>query len=102
MNWYQGKKRGTEVKPGKAVVSKGKRFQITYASGLLKKYKIDVNGKLPTSYEYGKEPKLPQKVKVANSNILFIGWRYRVNGKKYKSGPPRTWYNARVTQFVKD
>lgn len=101
MNWYQGKKRVTEVKPGKAVVSKGKRFQITYASGLLKKYKIDVNGKLPTSYVYGKEPKMPQKVKAADSNILFMGWRYRVNSKKYKSGPTRTWYNARVTQFSK-
>lgn len=101
MNWYQGKKKVTEVKPGKVVISKGKRFKITYASNLLKKYKIEINEKLPTSYVYGKEPKIPQKVKATSSNIVFMGWRYQVNKKKYKSGPTRTWYNARVTQFSK-
>lgn len=99
MNWYQGKEKVTKVKPGKLVVSKGKRFKISYASELLKKYKIEIDGKLPTSYRYGKEPKMPQKVKATSSNIVFMGWRYQVNRKKYKSGPTRTWYNARVTQF---
>ena len=101
MNWYQGKKKVEEVKPGKKVTSKGKRFKITFHSELLKKYKIRVKGKLPTSYIYGKEPEMPKKVTAKAGSMLFMGWRYQADEKKYKTGPTRTWYNARVTQFSK-
>ncbi len=40
MNWYQGKEKVTKVKPGKLVVSKGKRFKISYASELLKSIRL--------------------------------------------------------------
>lgn len=99
MDWYQGGKKVTEVKPGKRVTSKGKRFRIKYSSEIMKKYKIRIKGKLPTSYVYGKEPKLPKTVKSDRENMLFMGWRYREEDRKYNTGPARTWYNARVTQF---
>lgn len=101
MDWYSGKKKVKKVKPGEMVTSKGKRFKIIYSDKLLKKYKIKTNTKLPTSYIYGKEPKLPKNVKSDAANMLFKGWRYEVKAKKYETGATRTWYNARVTQFSK-
>lgn len=101
MDWYQGKKKVTEVKSGKKVTSKGKRFKISYSSELLKKYKIRVREKLPQSYVYGKEPKMPKQVASNVANMLFMGWYYETTEKRYETGPARTWYNARVTQFSK-
>lgn len=101
MNWYRGKKKVTEVKPGEKVKSKGKRFKISYDMKNIKKYKIQVNGKLPTSYVYGKESELPKNVHSSRKNICFVGWWYQARTKKFQTGVTRTWYNARVSQFSK-
>ena len=91
----------TEVKHGEKVKSKGKRFKISYDTKNIKKYKIQVNGKLPTSYVYGKEPELPKNVYSSKKNICFVGWWYQAETKKFQTGVTRTWYNARVSQFSK-
>ena len=101
MNWYRGKEKVAEVKPGEKVKSKGKRFKLSYDTKNIEKYKIQMNGKLPTSYVYGKEPKLPKNVYSNKKNICFSGWRYQAEGKKFQTGITRTWYNARVSQFSK-
>lgn len=67
----------------------------------IKKYKIQVNGKLPTSYVYEKEPELPKNVHSSRKNICFVGWWYQARTKKFQTGVTRTWYNARVSQFSK-
>lgn len=99
MNWYQGKRKVTEVRPGTRVTSKGKRFTISYDKRNLERYKIKIKGKLPTSYVYGKEPRLPDNIVSTKNGICFMGWWYRSDAKKYQTGVTRTWYNARISQF---
>lgn len=99
MNWYQGNRKVSEVKPGRKVTSKGKRFTISYDKKNLRRYKIQIKGKLPVSYVYGKEPKLPSNIFSSKNGICFMGWWYRSDEKRYQTGVTRTWYNARISQF---
>lgn len=89
----------TEVKPGRKVTSKGKRFTISYDKKNLERYKIQIKGKLPTSYVYGKEPRLPDTIVSSKNGFCFMGWWYRSDEKRYQTGVTRTWYNARISQF---
>ncbi len=65
--WYVGKKKKTVVPAGKTAKAVGKKYKITYdLLGGKKK------GKLPTTYEYGSNMKLPTNVK--KKGYVLLGW----------------------------
>ena len=65
--WYQDGKKVTEVDAGKSVISKGKRFRITY-----KGIKGKIQGKMPKYYCYGEDKDLPMKGK--RKGYFLFGW----------------------------
>ena len=99
MDWYHDGEKVTEAASGATVTSKGKRFKISYDRKNIKKYSIRFKGKLPRSYVYGEEPRLPEQVTSTKKNVCFDGWWYRADKKKFQKGVTRNWYNAQVSQF---
>lgn len=65
--WYVGKKKRNTVPAGKVAKAKGKKYKIQYKLLGGKK-----KGKLPTSYEYGSNMKLPTNVK--KKGYVLLGW----------------------------
>ena len=95
--WYQGEVEVNKAEAGKTVTCQNKTFKITYKTTTANGAKVQINGSLPDTYQYGETIKMPTDYTIEDGEdkqYVMLGWRYKCKDKKYRTGQVRTYQDA--------